>query len=464
MGNGQTINWLEMANNGPLPATAAISIKDRDGNTIHSEMRIIPASGQSHLYLSALIDPAGTGNVGTASVSCLDPMDSLITQSAFYGKSFGNPDIEWSYTSQSLNSSGAKDGQTIALPANTFVGMANWVKLVNLSETANTANFKIFDQFGGTLKDEALPVNASATLDIDVHSSMAPSTVGSVSLEPSGVGAEVKAEILRVLPRTDGQIGGIVSIPASVNYGQDASFLGDPQSLAPYRNNISSDEAQHLYTHIAFGAPPETIDRAVRVGLEETTNDLLKTKSNAGINSQVSNYLDDDLEDSKSFSWRGIRKGWLHLLLNSANPLQEKMALVLHDLFATSCSPINSSSELRYCWTHIELLRKHSMGNFRNLMLEMNRDYAMLIWLNGALNRAEEPDENYAREHWELFSTGETFAEGGIYPRYTDEDIAEASRAFTGWTSEYIVDRRYRVWVPEFLRYRSENSMERYAI
>jgi uncharacterized protein (DUF1800 family) len=109
-------------------------------------------------------------------------------------------------------------------------------------------------------------------------------------------------------------------------------------------------------------------------------------------------------------------------MVRSEAPLVERMTLVWHDWFATSKSVATTELMLR----QNALLRKHALGSFEQLVLDVTRDPAMLLWLNGAENSKWEPNENYARELMELFCLG---AGRG----YTERDVREMARALTGF-------------------------------
>ena len=134
------------------------------------------------------------------------------------------------------------------------------------------------------------------------------------------------------------------------------------------------------------------------------------------------------------------RQRWLFRMVHSPRPLQEKMTLFWHNHFATAYSKINgifNSAEATRMMAakpgedpqgvlgQIELLRQHAVGNFRDLLVAVARDPAMLVWLDGRTNVRGRPQENFARELMELFTMGvATFAE---------EDVYAGARVFTGW-------------------------------
>ena len=124
-----------------------------------------------------------------------------------------------------------------------------------------------------------------------------------------------------------------------------------------------------------------------------------------------------------------IKAWWMREMLESTTPLHERMTLFWHSHFATSQLKVISS---RAMWHQHVLMRNRALGSFRSLLHDVAKDPAMLVFLDGANSRKEAPNENFAREVMELFTLGE--ASGGA--RYTESDIREAARAFTGWSVE----------------------------
>lgn len=115
---------------------------------------------------------------------------------------------------------------------------------------------------------------------------------------------------------------------------------------------------------------------------------------------------------------------WIARLAGTHRPLQEKMTLFWHDHFATSGQKVTAVPMMV---TQNELLREHATGNFKTMLTEVSKDPAMLFWLDNQFNVKGKPNENFAREIMELFTLGV----GNVY---TEKDIQEAARAFTGWT------------------------------
>ena len=113
---------------------------------------------------------------------------------------------------------------------------------------------------------------------------------------------------------------------------------------------------------------------------------------------------------------------WANRMLTSPRPLQEKLTLFWHGHFATSEEKVH---DFRKMQLQNETLRQHANGNFRDLLLAVAKDPAMLAYLDASANIKGAPNENFAREVMELFSMGVGY--------YTESDIREAARAFTGW-------------------------------
>lgn len=116
------------------------------------------------------------------------------------------------------------------------------------------------------------------------------------------------------------------------------------------------------------------------------------------------------------------QKWWLMRMLDTPRPLQERIALFWHNHFATSTGKVRQSALVS---RQIDLFRRMGLANFRDLLLAVTRDAAMLLWLDGSKNKAGRPNENYAREVMELFTLG--------IGNYTEKDVQELARAFTGY-------------------------------
>ena len=133
------------------------------------------------------------------------------------------------------------------------------------------------------------------------------------------------------------------------------------------------------------------------------------------------------------------RQRWLFRMVHSGRPLQEKMALFWHNHFATAYSKVSGvvgasqgarlmagkPGEVTGPPGQYELFRRFALGNFRDLLVAIARDPAMLVWLDGRTNTRQRPQENFGREIMELFTWG--------IGNYTEQDVYAAARVFTGW-------------------------------
>jgi hypothetical protein len=186
------------------------------------------------------------------------------------------------------------------------------------------------------------------------------------------------------------------------------------------RNPWNARWAAHLFRRAAFGASPKRLDRAVRDGVGPTIDVLLKGEPGHEKNAAML----DDL--GQRFATKGdidkVRGWWLYVMLNGGHPLREKLALFWHNHFATSVVKVISPTLM---FRQNQLLRKHALGEFPAFIREMGRDGAMLLWLDSNQNVKGKANENYARELMELFTLG--------VGNYTEKDVQEAARAFTGW-------------------------------
>jgi uncharacterized protein (DUF1800 family) len=142
-----------------------------------------------------------------------------------------------------------------------------------------------------------------------------------------------------------------------------------------------------------------------------------------------------ELNDAERTSMIDLRLWWLNRMRYTSAPLREKATLFWHGHFATSNQKVNDPYMM---WQQNETLRHYALGRFPDLLKAMSRDPAMIRWLDLGSSRKDHPNENFAREVMELFSLGEG--------HYTEKDIQESARAFTG----YRINQQtgYFQWVP----------------
>ena len=192
---------------------------------------------------------------------------------------------------------------------------------------------------------------------------------------------------------------------------------------APYdtqKHGWSRRDATHLLWRTQGGATEAEIARAAEEGLSATLDRLLSPPVEAGKFAETAALLRQTAEDADSLE--PLKTWWLYRMSEGPSPLTEKMCLFWHNLFATSNVKVRSAAHMA---AQNDLIRTHALGDYKALLAGMAQDPAMLIWLDGNANRLRSPNENFAREVMELFTLG--------VGHYTETDIKEAARAFTGW-------------------------------
>lgn len=193
--------------------------------------------------------------------------------------------------------------------------------------------------------------------------------------------------------------------------------------LAPYdtrQQGWTRRDAAHLLWRTQCGASEAEITRATGDGLEKTIDRFLTPPQEDAAFAETSALLRQTASDSDDIDQ--LKTWWLYRMTAGPCPLTEKMCLFWHNHFATSNIKVRSA---RHMGAQNDLIRAHAVGDFKALLAGMARDVAMLIWLDGNANRHRSPNENFAREVMELFTLG--------VGNYTEADIKEAARAFTGW-------------------------------
>jgi uncharacterized protein (DUF1800 family) len=192
------------------------------------------------------------------------------------------------------------------------------------------------------------------------------------------------------------------------------------QQFQPDEENLwDQRRAAHLFRRAAFGATATELKESLKKSPSDLVDELLNAAQ-----------PDAFLADMKSLSDSAIATGnvqqlsawWVYRMLSTPAQALEKLTLFWHGHFATSAEKV---TEPILMLQQNELLRKHAFGDFSQLLLEISRDPAMLVYLDSATNRKAHPNENFAREIMELFCLGEG--------QYSEADIRELARCFTGW-------------------------------
>jgi uncharacterized protein (DUF1800 family) len=133
---------------------------------------------------------------------------------------------------------------------------------------------------------------------------------------------------------------------------------------------------------------------------------------------------------------RNLNMYWMYEMVNSASQLREKAAFFWHGHFA--CRNLN----VFYQQGLLDIVRRNALGNFGTMLKEVSKSAAMLNFLNNQQNRKDHPNENFAREVMELFTLGRG--------NYTEHDVKEAARAFTGWSADIKGDYVFRKFQHDF--------------
>ena len=194
----------------------------------------------------------------------------------------------------------------------------------------------------------------------------------------------------------------------------------------PDKEDIAS--IAHLMRRAGFGASRQELEERAAKGYEATVEDLLHPEEQPPI--------DDDILYRFMPGYEGAlgppinQAEWVYRMVNTQRPLEEKLALFWHQLFATGNSKVDNPPEITQ---QIAMFRRQALGSFRDLLVELAKNPAMIWWLDNNGNHNGAINENWGRELLELFSMG--------VGNYSEDDIKDASRAFTGWTIEPKIPR-----------------------
>ena len=200
---------------------------------------------------------------------------------------------------------------------------------------------------------------------------------------------------------------------------------------------LNFQQSKHLLERTGFGVELDEVESFVGLSVETVVQKLISQSQESNVPPPKLLKPSERQQKIKQLRKSGQRreanklvgkerkslKEWgLKNLLESENKLHERMVWFWHNHFTSSTQNV---STMAWMFQQDESIRKHAMGNFSELLIAMTFDPAMLIYLDGKSNRKGQPNENFARELLELFTLGEG--------HYTEGDIKEAARAFTGW-------------------------------
>ena len=202
---------------------------------------------------------------------------------------------------------------------------------------------------------------------------------------------------------------------------------------------IQSDNQTKLMVHLlrraGFGATPQELDTALENGYENVVDELLNPAALDALPDDLIRRYHVDQSDLRGPVAAGAH--WIYRMVVTDSPLREKMCLFWHRVFATDSRKL---IQARVVTRQIDMFREFGMGSYKDLLLNLSRDPAMIMFLDNQDNHTSSINENYGREILELFSMG--------VGNYTEKDIQECAKAFTGW----------RVVNPEYMSIRMRNN------
>ncbi len=190
---------------------------------------------------------------------------------------------------------------------------------------------------------------------------------------------------------------------------------------APAKALTDLELMAHLYRRAGFGATRDQLEASLAKGYDATVEELLHPEAQPDLEEDLIFRYYIDQKESRQIE--PAQSYWTYRMINTKRPLEEKMALFWHGLFATGFAKLNHAKQMV---DQVTMLRKHALGNFNTILVELSKDPAMIYWLDNQENTTNVHNENYGRELLELFSMG--------IGNYSEDDVKNCARAFTGWT------------------------------
>ena len=201
---------------------------------------------------------------------------------------------------------------------------------------------------------------------------------------------------------------------------------GPPEELAPWKPSPqdpwNQEKAAHLLRRAGFGPTPEEVEFVLALGLDRTVDALLTTPPHPVPTHGTYVLPTGEVLNLEFLS--GQRAMLLYTQAHTPYPFQEKMTAFWLDHFSVGLKSLAHSEPMG---THAATLRALALSSFKEILLAVTKDPAMLVWLDNWLSRARKPNENYGRELLELYTMG-------VGNGYTEDDVKAASRALTGHT------------------------------
>ena len=202
----------------------------------------------------------------------------------------------------------------------------------------------------------------------------------------------------------------------------------------PDPNRDKVELIAHLMRRAGFGASPDEVSDLTKLSYHQIVQQLVFPEKSTWLGEHMVRRFDN--EASGMINPQGSARRWLYRMITSDTPLIEKMPLFWHGIFATGVPKVINGRVLS---DQIDMFRQNGMGRFDDLLLALAQDPAMIVWLDNQENNKDTINENWGRELLELFSMG--------VGNYTENDIKECARAFTGWSignTEYMMARSRR--------------------
>lgn len=205
--------------------------------------------------------------------------------------------------------------------------------------------------------------------------------------------------------------------------------------------------ARHLLNRAGFGGPAERLQKLGAMSPEAAVDYFVEFSDDtgrapdflvpprspedikamlAGLSDEERRRKSNELQQEEREAVQKLKAWWLERMHMTGHPLQEKLALFWHGHFATSAQKVKSSWHTYHLNS---IFRKYAAGNFKQLTVEVGQSPSMLRYLDNNRSTKKHPNENWARELMELFTLGQG--------QYTEDDIKESARAFTGWTANH---------------------------
>jgi hypothetical protein len=194
--------------------------------------------------------------------------------------------------------------------------------------------------------------------------------------------------------------------------------------------HLTDQDLIHFLNRTHFGYRPADLEKIQQMGYEAYLDWMLDLQLDPQLEAEA---MSANVQDADFPSAAELARWWIWLMVHNPNAFQERLALFWHDHFATSSSVLVAQSRYWF-FDHINLWRTKGADVLVDMLYAMATDWTMLIWLDGYLSTNRAPNENFARELWELFTLG-------VDNGYTQDDIEEASRAFTGYRRILVPDR-----------------------